>query len=75
MIFLKNHSSCSCYVFIANFWLSCGDLIETSGSTNSEWEYEQFFQTQQDIFMNKPFAAVTGNHDKSANKNFTNHFN
>jgi len=27
----------------ANFWLSCGDLIETSGSTNSEWEYEQFF--------------------------------
>ncbi|MBK8808851.1 MAG: fibronectin type III domain-containing protein [Bacteroidales bacterium] len=59
----------------ANFWLSCGDLIETSGSTNSEWEYEQFFQTQQDIFMNKPFAAVTGNHDKSANKNFTNHFN
>jgi len=59
----------------ANFWLSCGDLIETSGSTNSEWEYEQFFATQQDIFMKKPFAAVIGNHDKSANKNFTNHFN
>jgi len=59
----------------ANFWLSCGDLIETSGSTNSEWEYEQYFQTQQDIFLKKPLAAVTGNHDKSANKNFTNHFN
>lgn len=59
----------------ANFWLSCGDLIETSGSTNSEWEYEQFFATQQDIFMKKPFTPVTGNHDKSANKNFTNHFN
>jgi UDP-2,3-diacylglucosamine pyrophosphatase LpxH len=59
----------------ANFWLSCGDLIETSGSTNSEWEYEQFFQTQQDIFLKKPLVAVTGNHDKSANKNFTNHFN
>ncbi|MFZ4582656.1 MAG: metallophosphoesterase, partial [Paludibacter sp.] len=59
----------------ANFWLSCGDLIETSGSTNSEWEYEQFFATQQDIFMKKPLAAVIGNHDQSSNKNFTNHFN
>lgn len=59
----------------ANFWLNCGDLIETSGSTNSEWEYEQFFRTQQDIFMKKQFTPVLGNHDKSANKNFTNHFN
>lgn len=59
----------------ANFWLSCGDLVETSGSTNSEWEYEQFFQTQQDIFLKRPLVAVTGNHDKTTNKNFTNHFN
>jgi len=59
----------------ANFWLSCGDLIETSGNPNSEWEYEQFFQTQQDIFLKKPTAYIIGNHDKSANKNFTNHFN
>lgn len=59
----------------ANFWLSCGDLIETSGSTNSEWEYEQFFETQQDIFLKNPTAYIIGNHDKSANKNFTNHFN
>jgi len=58
-----------------NFWLSCGDLIETSGSTNSEWEYEQFFETQQDIFMHNPFVPVAGNHDKSKNKNFTYHFN
>lgn len=58
-----------------NFWLSCGDLVETSGSSNSEWEYEQFFATQQDIFLNAPFAPVAGNHDKSANKNFTHHFN
>ncbi|MEA4841290.1 MAG: metallophosphoesterase [Bacteroidales bacterium] len=58
-----------------NFWLSCGDLIETSGSTNSEWEYEQFFQTQQDIFLKKPTAYIIGNHDKSTNKNFTYHFN
>ena len=59
----------------ANFWLSCGDLIETSGTTNSEWEYEQFFSTQQDIWYKKPFAPVTGNHDKSGNKNFSYHFN
>jgi hypothetical protein len=58
-----------------NFWLHCGDLIETSGSTNSEWEWERFFETQKEILMNKPLVAVTGNHDKSANKNFTNHFN
>jgi len=59
----------------SNFWLSCGDLIETSGSTNSEWEYEQFFQTQQDIFMKNPTAYIIGNHDNSTNKNFTRHFN
>ena len=59
----------------ANFILSCGDLIESSGENNSEWEYEQFFKTQQDIWLNTPFAPVIGNHDKSTNKNFTAHFN
>ena len=58
-----------------NFWLSCGDLVETSGNVNSEWEYEQFFSTQQDIWNIKPFVPVEGNHDKTINKNFTNHFN
>jgi hypothetical protein len=59
----------------ANFWLSCGDLVQSSGDNNSEWEYEQFFQTQQDIFLNKPFAPIMGNHDFSINRNFTHHFN
>lgn len=59
----------------ANFWLNCGDLIQSSGSNNSEWEYEQFFETQQDIFLNKPFMPVIGNHDFSINRNFTHHFN
>ncbi len=59
----------------ASFILSCGDLVESSGSTNSEWEYERFFTTQQDVWLDYPFVPVTGNHDKSANKNFTNHFN
>jgi len=59
----------------AGFWLGCGDLVESTGAINSEWEYEQFFQTQQDIFLNKPLATVLGNHDLSPNKNFTHHFN
>ena len=59
----------------ANFWLSCGDLIETSGTSNSEWEYEQFFETQQDILMNNPIAPNQGNHDISTNKNWMYHFN
>ena len=59
----------------ASFWLNCGTLVESSGSHNSEWEYEQFFQTQQDIFLKKPWAPVTGNHDVSTNRNFTHHFN
>jgi len=59
----------------ANFWFLCGDLVETSGSANSEWEYEQFFLIQQDIFLKNPFAPLPGNHDKSANRNFTYHFN
>lgn len=59
----------------ADFWLHCGDLVDTPGSQNSEWEWERVFETQQDIFMNKPFAPVHGNHDKSANRNYTYHFN
>jgi len=59
----------------ANFWLTCGDLVQSSGNLNSEWEWEQFFLTQQDLFLNIPFATVLGNHDKSINKNFTYHFN
>jgi len=58
-----------------NFWLCCGDHVNASGANNSEWEWEQFFETQQNILMNKPFAPVLGNHDKSPNRNFTNHFN
>jgi hypothetical protein len=59
----------------ANFWLNCGDLVQSSDNNNSEWEYEQFFRTQQDIFLNKPFAPIEGNHDFSINRNFTHHFN
>ena len=59
----------------ANFWLNCGDLVQTNGRSNSEWEWEQLFLTQQDLFLHIPFAPVLGNHDKSVNRNFTAHFN
>ena len=59
----------------ASFWLTCGDLVQSSGNSNSEWEWEQFFLTQQDIFLHFPLAPVIGNHDKSINRNFTSHFN
>lgn len=58
-----------------NFALTCGDLVSSSGSKNSEWEYEQFFLTQQDIWNTTPLAPVMGNHDSSDIRNFTRHFN
>lgn len=57
------------------FVLCNGDLIETSGSSNSEWEYEQWFDTMQDVWMNYPLVVTMGNHDKSSNCNFAYHFN
>ena len=59
----------------AAFWICCGDHVQSSGSSNSEWEWEQFFLTQQDILLHIPFAPILGNHDKSINRNFTSHFN
>lgn len=59
----------------AKFVLVNGDLVETSGSNNSEWEYEQWFSTMQDIWMNYPLVVAQGNHDTSSNSNFAWHFN
>jgi hypothetical protein len=58
-----------------NFALTCGDLVETHGTNNAEWEYEQFFATQQDIWYSTPLAPIMGNHDITTNRNFTRHFN
>ena len=68
------HASLKMYPNV-NFFLTCGDLVQSSGANNSEWEYEQFFATQQDIFYQKPLAPIIGNHDFSPNKNFSFHFN
>lgn len=59
----------------ASFVLVNGDLVETSGSNNSEWEYEQWFSTMQDVWMNRPLVVAQGNHDTSENSNFSWHFN
>ena len=58
-----------------DFWLCSGDLINAAGANNSQWEWEQFFETQQGLLQNIPFAPVLGNHDRSPNRNFTYHFN
>jgi acid phosphatase type 7 len=59
----------------AKFALVAGDLVESSGAVNSEWEYEQWFETMQDVWNTTPLAPIGGNHDKGSNKNFTYHFN
>lgn len=59
----------------AAFVLCNGDLVETSGTNNSEWEYEQWFSTMQDVWMACPLVVTQGNHDTSGNSNFTYHFN
>ena len=58
----------------ANFWLHCGDMVESRA--DSEWEWEQFFETQQDLFYKYPFAPVMGNHDSGhPYRSFRKHLN
>jgi len=55
----------------ANFWLSCGDLVDKG---DNEWQYDQFFNTQRDVFLKKPFAPAIGNHDAINNIRFGSRF-
>ncbi|MEA4935587.1 MAG: fibronectin type III domain-containing protein [Paludibacter sp.] len=57
------------------FALVMGDLVETQGSSNSEWEYEQFFEKMQDVWSKLPIVSTIGNHDNSSNFNFFHHIN
>ncbi|MGI6222948.1 MAG: fibronectin type III domain-containing protein [Prevotella sp.] len=59
----------------ASFVLCNGDFVESSGDKNSEWEWEQWMSTMQDVWLNYPLVSVQGNHDKSKNSNFFLHFN
>jgi len=59
----------------ARFLLITGDLIDSSGAESSEWEWEQWFETMQDVWLRLPIAPVQGNHDKSPYNNMFYHFN
>lgn len=69
----------------AQFVLCNGDFVETTGATkpgdeaksfSSEWEWEQWFATMQDVWMQKPLVPAQGNHDRSVrDSNFARHFN
>lgn len=59
----------------ASFCLVNGDLIETSGDNNAEWEDEQWFATMQDVWLSLPLVPIQGNHDTSVNGNWGWHFN
>ncbi len=69
----------------AQFVLCNGDFVETTGATktadvdknfSSEWEWEQWFSTMQDVWMQKPLVPAQGNHDRSVrDSNFAKHFN
>ncbi len=59
----------------AQFLMMTGDFVESSGSSSSEWEWEQWFELMQPVWKGLPIAPVVGNHDKSSNKNLSYHFN
>ena len=57
------------------FVLMTGDLVESQGSSNSEWEFEQFFEQMNNVWSKLPIVATIGNHDASSSNNFFNHIN
>ncbi|MDR1877754.1 MAG: fibronectin type III domain-containing protein [Flavobacteriaceae bacterium] len=59
----------------AKFLLIAGDLVESSGSNSSEWEWEQWFEKMQSQWYHLPIAPVQGNHDTSPFSNWSYHFN
>jgi hypothetical protein len=60
----------------AKFVLGTGDFAETGTAFNSEWEYEQFFETSfYEINRLFPWVVTDGNHDDTPNLNYTYHWN
>ena len=59
----------------AKFLLITGDLIDSGGTLSSEWEWEQWFEKMQNIWLHLPIAMTQGNHDTSPFRNMFNHFN
>ena len=58
------------------FCLFPGDFADTGGETNSEWQWEQWFEGSMRPALNKmAFVPTDGNHDDSKNLNYDYHFN
>ena len=60
----------------AKFCLFPGDFADTGGATNSEWQWEQWFEGSMRPALNKmAFVPTDGNHDDSPSLNYDYHFN
>ena len=57
------------------FVLITGDLVETLGINNSEWEHEQWFEKMSNVISKLPLVVTAGNHDVSPNHNLHRHVN
>ena len=58
------------------FCLFPGDFADTGGETNSEWQWEQWFDGSMRPALNKmAFVPTDGNHDDSPSLNYDYHFN
>jgi len=58
----------------AKFLLITGDLVESAGLQSSEWEWEQWFEKMQNVWMRLPIVPAQGNHDASLFSNMFHHF-
>jgi hypothetical protein len=58
------------------FCIFPGDFVETGGKTNSEWQWERWFEGSMRPALNKmAFVPTDGNHDDSPSLNYDYHFN
>ena len=58
------------------FCLFPGDFVDTGGKTNSEWQWERWFEGSMRPMLNKMAVVPTdGNHDDSPSLNYDYHFN
>lgn len=60
----------------AKFCLFPGDFVDTGGETNSEWQWERWFEGSMRPMLNTMAVVPTdGNHDDSPSLNYDYHFN
>ncbi|MBR4520082.1 MAG: metallophosphoesterase [Paludibacteraceae bacterium] len=60
----------------ARFCLFPGDFVETGTESNSEWEWERWFEESiRPVIMQMPIVPTDGNHDDSPLLNYDYHFN